>query len=153
MVANIFQTKRRSSKRRKLQPNGWGTDQPPREYKYEILDAFKKAPSPCGATVTTYKICHIKWWLNHFWSLQETILLTKLLVLEVLWRYLILWLIFTVVSLLNSEILLFSWRKDCGKNPFFPSFSPLIPPKINLLFIPLYLIKLLYFPSFPFFPS
>ena len=34
--------------------------------------------------LATYKICHIKWWLNHFLSLQETILLPKLLFLEVL---------------------------------------------------------------------
>ena len=28
------------------------TDQPPREYKSEVLDAFKKASSPSGATVS-----------------------------------------------------------------------------------------------------
>ena len=31
--------------------NGAGTGQPPREYRSEVLDAFKKAPSPSGATV------------------------------------------------------------------------------------------------------
>ena len=34
------------------QPNGSGTDQPPRECKFEVLDAFKKAPSASGATVS-----------------------------------------------------------------------------------------------------
>ena len=31
--------------------NGSGTCQPPRECRSEVLDAFKKAPSPSGATV------------------------------------------------------------------------------------------------------
>ena len=32
--------------------NGCGTGQPPRERKSEVLDAFKKASSPSGATVS-----------------------------------------------------------------------------------------------------
>ena len=32
--------------------NGCGTGQPPRECRSEFLDAFKKAPSPSGATVS-----------------------------------------------------------------------------------------------------
>ena len=27
--------------------------------------------------LATYKICHIKWWLKHFWSLQETGFIAK----------------------------------------------------------------------------
>ena len=34
------------------QPNGSGTGQPPKECKFAVLDAFKKAPSPSGATVS-----------------------------------------------------------------------------------------------------
>ena len=50
MVANMFQRKEDHSIKER-QPNGLGTDQPPRECKSEVLDAFKKAPSPSGATV------------------------------------------------------------------------------------------------------
>ena len=62
MVSNMFSEKFISEKEKKpngsgtgqplIEHNGCGTGQRPRECKSEVLDAFKKAPSPSGATVS-----------------------------------------------------------------------------------------------------
>ena len=144
-----FQRKRKSSQQRKGNPMDEALISLLDNASLKFLMPSRRHHPHVEPLLATYKIFHIKWWLNHFWSLQETSFITKLLILEVLWRHHVLWLIFTIVSLLNSEILLFSLKKKTAENSIFHQFSLLLRFIINLLFIPFFLIKFLYFPLFP----
>ena len=50
MAANMFSE--HIIHRKKGNPMDEVVDQPPRETKFEVLDSFKKAPSPSGATIS-----------------------------------------------------------------------------------------------------
>ena len=90
--------------------------------------------------LASYKICYIKCWLNHFWSLQETSFIAKKCYLLKTFEDLMpLSKVFTTVSILNSEILLISREKTAAK-PLFP----LPPLKTNFHFLPFFPIKFLY---------
>ena len=71
----------------------------------------------------------------------------KVLSLEVSWRHHAFGSIFTTISILNSEILLFSMKKILLQNPIFP----LLHSKITFIFIPFSPIKIpLFFIYSPF---
>ena len=100
--------------------------------------------------LATYKICYIKRWLNHFWSLQETIFIAKNVIS---WR-----LMKTSCPLFNLhccfpfemlKISYFHREKTAAKSHFFPSSTQKLT-FILFLFPPM---KFLYFSWFPFFHS
>ena len=52
MIDNLFPEQKKIIQAEENNPMDGATDQPPREYKSAVLDAFKKAPSPSGAIVS-----------------------------------------------------------------------------------------------------
>ena len=119
----------------------------------ELLTNAREPPL-MSMVLATYKICHIKWWLNHFLSLQETSFIAKLLSLEVLWRWLIFWLILTVVSLSKCwKSAIFIKKRLLQKSHCFPSFHWKLTSFLSLFShqIPVFsLFSLLPFIKIPF---
>ena len=99
--------------------------------------------------LANYKICYIKRWLNHFWSLQETIFINKkfylLKTLEGLMPLSKSSLLFTFYT---QKFCCFHKWKYCSKGHFPPPSTF----KTNLIFTPLFPIKILHFHIFPLSP-
>ena len=148
MKSAYFQSKRISSKWKKRQPNGWGTNQPPENAIMKFLTPSRRHHPQVEPLLATYKICYIKRWLNHFGAFKKQVLLQKMLSLEDSWRH------HGLCSNLHCCFHFKLWNSAnfIEKRLLQNTIFPLIPLKTNLHlhpFIPPWNSSIFHFSHFP----
>ena len=153
MAANIFRAKEDHPSKESCSPIDESLISPPENASLKFLMPSRRHYPHVEPVLATYKKFHVKWWLNHFLSLQETSFIAKNVI-----SWSLMMISYSRISihccfpleLINSAIFM---KKNCCKNPHFSLILLLFSFIINLhldLFFPM---KFLHFSCFPSFPS